>query len=126
MAEQQVSVQSEPRLVADAVTLSFPLTRVYLCHFTVVSPVPADHVALELQDGTKTFQPGSSCSAVSAIISALFAPSELPVPGLCMVCSRQRRLLRFLLHSAACRVPETEGTDVEHDVTGAGDEPLDR
>lgn len=61
VAEQQVLVQSELRLVADTVTLSFPLTDVHLCHFTIVGPVPADHVALELQDGTKTFQPGSSC-----------------------------------------------------------------
>lgn len=79
VAEQQVLVQSELRLVADTVMPGFPLTDVYLCHFTVVSPVPDDHMALELQDGTKTFQPGSSCSAVSSIISALSAPSELPV-----------------------------------------------
>lgn len=46
--------------------------------------------------------------------------------GCVLVRSLQRRSLVFLLHSAACCVPEMEGTDVEHDVTGADDEPLDR
>lgn len=66
-------------------------------------------------------------AASAALRRRLNLTAEAKVGGMeTTAACRQRRLLVFLLHSAACCVPETEGTDVEHDVTGAGDEPLDR